>query len=100
MEISFFRWKSNLTKRLEKFIYPDYAVEESYLSNIGGFRGKIFKNGPSQICGRQPLKKFEVIWYHFNFLKDCLPKISLDPCLDTLSHLYFAANAARFLKCV
>ena len=24
--------------------------------------GKVFKNGPSKICGRQPLKKFEVIW--------------------------------------
>ena len=59
MEISFFRWKSNLTKRLEKFIYPDYAVEESYLSNIGGFGDKIFKNGPSQICGRQSLKNLK-----------------------------------------
>ena len=25
-------------------------------------RDNAFKNGPSKICGRQPLKKFEVIW--------------------------------------
>ena len=23
---------------------------------------KVLKNGPSKICARQPLKKFEVIW--------------------------------------
>ena len=23
---------------------------------------KVFKNGPSKICGRQPFKKFEVLW--------------------------------------
>ena len=23
---------------------------------------EIFKNGPSKICGRQPLKNFEVMW--------------------------------------
>ena len=23
---------------------------------------KVFKNGPSKICERQPLKKFKVIW--------------------------------------
>ena len=23
---------------------------------------KVFKNGPSKICGKQPFKKFEVLW--------------------------------------
>ena len=23
---------------------------------------KVLKNGPSEICGRQPLKKFKVTW--------------------------------------
>ena len=31
---------------------------------FGGFGiwAKVFKNGPSENCGRQPLKKFEVIY--------------------------------------
>ena len=30
---------------------------------------KVFKNGPSKICGKQPLKKFEVIWSAKVFLE-------------------------------
>ena len=33
---------------------------------------KVFKNGPSKICGRQPLK----------FFKGCLPQILLGPLLN------------------
>ena len=55
--------------------------------------GKVFKNGPSKICGRQPLKKFEVIWSaeadHItsNFLKGCLLQILLGPFLNTLPYV-------------
>ena len=42
---------------------------------------KVFKNGPSKICGRQPLKNFT--WFIIEYL---------DPKL--------AANVARFSKCV
>ena len=55
--------------------------------------GKIFKNGPSKICGRRPLKNLK--WYmvclnrqyHFSFFKDCLPQILLSSFLNTLSHM-------------
>ena len=43
---------------------------------------KVFKNGPSKICGKQRLK-------YMKFLKGCLPQILLGPFLNTLSHLCF-----------
>ena len=53
---------------------------------------KVFENGPSGICCRQPLKKLK--WLiclsrscHFKFFKGCLSQISLGPFLNTLSHL-------------
>ena len=53
---------------------------------------KVFKNGPSEICGRQPLKNLVMVClnrpYHFKFFKGCLPQISLGPFLNTLSHLF------------
>ena len=39
---------------------------------------KVFKNGPSRICGRQPLKTFS---------NGCLPQILLGPFLNTLIHM-------------
>ena len=30
--------------------------------HCGNICGKVFKNGPSKICERQPLKKNEVTW--------------------------------------
>ena len=52
---------------------------------------KVFKNGPSKICGRQPLKNLN--WYvflsrsyRFKFFKGYLPQILLGPFLNTLSH--------------
>ena len=42
---------------------------------------KVFKNGPSKICGRQPLKN------PFKFFKGCLPQILLGPFLNTLSQI-------------
>ena len=43
---------------------------------------KVFKNGPSKICGRQPfiIKNFK--WY-----QGCLPQILLGPFLKTLTYL-------------
>ena len=40
--------------------------------------GKVFKNGPSKICGRP---------YHFKFFKGCLTRILLGPFLNTLTHM-------------
>ena len=46
---------------------------------------KVFKNGPSEICARQPLKNLK--WYGllklFELSKDCLPQISHGPFLNT-----------------
>ena len=54
---------------------------------------KVFKNGPSKICGRQSLKNLKGYavcsnrQYPFKCFKDCLPQILLDPFLNALSHL-------------
>ena len=53
------------------------------------FKNKVFKNGPSKICGRQPFKKFEEVWsalgrpHPFKYFKGCLPQILLGPFLNT-----------------
>ena len=55
---------------------------------------KVFKNGPSKVCGRQPLKNLKK--YHvlkltiiIEIFKGCLPQILLCPFLNTLSHMIF-----------
>ena len=42
---------------------------------------KLFKNVPSKISGRQPLKNIDMVCrpYHFIFFKGYLPQILLDP---------------------
>ena len=48
-------------------------------------RVKLFKNGPSKICGRRPLRCLKSdmvcreIIYHLNFFKGFLPQILLSP---------------------
>ena len=65
---------------------------------------KVFKNGPSKICGRQPWKNLKGVWSAwqplknlkeyglpkadytpFKFFQGCLPQILLGPFLNTLS---------------
>ena len=55
---------------------------------------KAFKNGPSKICGRQPLKNLKWLVclgksYHFKLFKGCLPQILLDTFLNTLTQILF-----------
>ena len=45
---------------------------------------KVFKNGPSEFCERQPLKNWSVM---VAFFEGYLPQISCGPFLNTLSHL-------------
>ena len=45
---------------------------------------KVFKNGPSKNCGRQPLKNLK--GYPFKFFKGCLPLFLLGPFMNALSH--------------
>ena len=52
---------------------------------------KVFKNGPSKTCGRQPLKiRSDMVClsrsYHFKFFKGCLQQTLLGPFLNTLTH--------------
>ena len=44
---------------------------------------KVFKNGPSKICGKQPLKNLK----GYGLPKGCLSQILLDQFLNTLSHI-------------
>ena len=53
---------------------------------------KVFKNGSSKICGRQPLKKLKGYGVleqtiSLQIFKGCLPQILLGIFLNTLSHL-------------
>ena len=45
---------------------------------------KAFKNGPSEIFGKQPLLKQTI---SLQFFKDCLPRILLGPFQNTLAQL-------------
>ena len=50
---------------------------------------KVFRNGRSKICGRQPLKNLK--WYGpylFKFFKGCLTQVLLGPFWNTLSHIW------------
>ena len=51
---------------------------------------KVFKNGPSKICGIQPLKNWKgygplSILYPLKFFKECPPQILLGLFLNTVS---------------
>ena len=65
---------------------------------------KVFKNGPSKICGRKPVK----FWsdtvclsrpYHFKFFKGCLPQILLGPFLTyiTLEIVHYGSETIAWL---
>ena len=55
---------------------------------------KVFKNGPSKICRRQPLNNLKGYGLlkqtiYKSFFKGCLPQVSLDPFLNTLSYISY-----------
>ena len=54
---------------------------------------KVFKNGPSKICGGHPIKNLKGYGlvsrtYPFKLFKGCLLHILLDPFLNTLFHIF------------
>ena len=51
---------------------------------------KVFKNGPSKICGRISVVCFNTP-YHFKFFKGCLRQFLLGPVLNSLSHITFSS---------
>ena len=62
-------------------------------------RDKVFKNGPSKICGRQPLKNLK--GYGLLLFKGCIPQILLGLFLNTLSKTAFVQKllfAQNFTK--
>ena len=57
--------------------YQDPKTEKGFLRNRWV---KVFKNGPSKICGRQLLKNLK-------FFKGYLPQILLGPFVNTLTQM-------------
>ena len=76
-------------------LFSNYAVSKTCpIENPLGKWDKLFKYGLSKICGRQPLQ----IWsdmvysnrpYHFKYFEGYLQQILLNPCLNTLSQIFF-----------
>ena len=71
-------------------ILSDAKWNESYRLTV--IWDKVFKNGPSKIYGKQPLKNLKRYGhlsrpYHFKIFKGCLPQITRGPLLNTLSHM-------------
>ena len=67
---------------------PDFQFVPGYPS--GSMWDKVFKNGPSKMCGRQGfknLKWYGLLTYHLKCFKGCLPQILLGLFLNTLPHM-------------
>ena len=83
------------SRKASHFIYTTFSrlfwdfKASHFQSNIWV---KVFKNGPSKICEKQPLKNLK----RFKFLKGCLPQIFLGPLLNTLIHIVLGRNTARW----
>ena len=75
-----------------KRIYRGGALNSKHTWN------KVFKNGQSKICGRQPLKNLKA--YHFKCFKDCLPQILLGPFMNTLSQMSSLNSPSRSKRAV
>ena len=61
---------------------------------------KVFKNGPSKVCGRQPLKNLR--WKQtisLQILKGYLSQILLGPFLNTLTHIMNRNSHCNGLLC-
>ena len=54
---------------------------------------RVFKNGPSKLCGREPLK----IWRGGRF-KDCLPQVLFGPFLNTVYQIRVFESTLNKLK--
>ena len=67
----------------------DVWQNSKYASVIYNIWDKVFKNGLSKFCGRQPLN------FPFKFFKACLPQNLLSPLLNTLSHI-FILDTSKF----
>ena len=90
-------WHNLLLGRLAKPIYVislgQAIVNRQELHSCDKW-DKVFKNRPSKICGRQPLKNFKEYGLleadFFKFFKGCLPQILLGPFLNILPQIGFS----------
>ena len=74
--------------------YSRKCLPESMVKKFSGCYkwDKVFKSGPSKICGRQLLKCLKDLVclsrpYPFKFFKGCLPKCLLGPFLNIFSQI-------------
>ena len=61
-------------------------------------------NGPSEICGRQPLKNLKYMVclgrpYHFKLFKGYVPQILFGPFLNILTQTIFCISFMVFSTC-
>ena len=84
----------------EKFLcWMFWEGKSTKLKNIWE---KVFKNGPSKICGRQPLKALKEDGllsrpYSLKIFKGCHPQIFLGPFLNTLSRISQPEKYFKFI---
>ena len=76
--------------RILSFTFSFFLPSFFYLFDLIYIWGKVFKNGPSKICGRQPLKNLK--WCHF---KSSITTISLQ--ITTIS-LHILPYHFKFFK--
>ena len=87
----FYRLGNNFCKSESRLVLS--AIMQTltfrYWEPFKWYWGKVFKNGTSNICGRQPLKNLKHLSmpHHFKLFNGCLPHILLGPFLNTLSHM-------------
>ena len=74
--------RSSSLNFIKKCWFVSYNLFYVFIFNVTNIWIKVFKNGPSKICGRQPLKNFK--WYG---LLSCIPQILLGPFLNTFNHM-------------
>ena len=89
-----FWWKPLWSVRGGMWFHESCFYDEVYSRWKTEIWVKVFKNGPSKICGRQPLKILSnMVWVrqtisHLKFFKGCLSQILFDPLLNTSTHKY------------
>ena len=77
--------KTLTRKCSEKEVQTTKVYRKLYSKSMKDIWVKVFKNGPSKICGRQSICLSGP--YHFKFFKGCLLQILLGPSLNTLTSL-------------
>ena len=85
-------------RKNEQMIKVDCEIGSSYIW------GKIFKNGPSKIYGRQRFKKLKLYGllkpYPIKIFKGCLPQVLFGPFLNTLCQMLFCQYYTFWKSCI